>query len=108
MDGRPREIKYYVAPDDRVPAKEWLNGLKDRDANVRIRKRIDKLEAGLFGDCERLSGGIVELRLDFGPGYRLYVGEDGPELVLLLVCGTKKTQQSDIELARKYWKEYNS
>ena len=68
--------------------------------------RIDRLELGNFGDWRSVGEGVSELRVDFGPGYRVYYGRDGAELVILLGGGTKKRQARDIELARKFWETY--
>jgi hypothetical protein len=62
--------------------------------------------AGNFGDCQSVGGGVEELRVDFGPGYRIYFGRDGPPIVILLCGRDKKTQARDIVTAKQYWKEY--
>ncbi len=64
------------------------------------------MELGNFGDCKTVGGGVSELRIDFGPGYRIYFGRDGIDLVVLLGGGTKERQARDIETARSYWEEY--
>ena len=74
-------------------------------ARKRIQSRLRRLEAGLYGDCELVGGGVFELRLFFGPGYRVYFGKDGDNIVVLLCGGDKSTQQQDIEAAKIYWKE---
>ncbi len=68
--------------------------------------RLDRLEQGNFGDCKAVGDGVLELRMDFGPGYRVYFAEDGPDVVLLLLGGDKSTQDKDIETAKTYWREY--
>ena len=67
---------------------------------------IRRLEAGLYGDCEPVGEGVMELRLFFGPGYRVYFGEEAENLVILLCGGDKSTQRQDIETAKRYWKEH--
>jgi putative addiction module killer protein len=72
-----------------------------------IMRRIDRVESGNFGDCRAVGQGVSELRVDEGPGYRVYFGLDG-NMVILLNGGTKKTQSSDIKTAQEYWKDYNA
>ena len=104
----PRSLEVYLTGDGRGPFSEWLDGLRDRGARARVRVRLDRLSLGNFGDCRSLGGALHELRIDHGPGYRVYFGEAGNRIVLLLTGGTKGTQQSDIDLARAYWADYRS
>lgn len=83
----------------------WLEKLKDRQNRVRILDRIARLSDGLFGDSHSVGGGVSELRLDFGPGYRIYYTLRGVELVILLVGGDKSSQSRDIERAKQLAKE---
>jgi putative addiction module killer protein len=71
-----------------------------------VRARLNRIRLGNFGDCKSVGGGVVELRIDFGPGYRVYFGRDGRLVVVLLCGGDKRTQARDILRAREYWKEY--
>ncbi len=93
---------------DQQPFGTWLKGLRDIQARARVRTRIDRLALGNFGDCRALDGGVFELKVDWGPGYRVYFGKVGKTIVLLLCGGDKKTQQKDIELAKSYFKEYQN
>lgn len=77
----------------------WLERLKDRQARARIQVRLDRLALGLAGDVKPVGGGVSELRVDYGPGYRVYFKQQGPELVLLLIGGDKRTQTKDIQRA---------
>lgn len=79
----------------------WLRGLSDRQAVTRITGRIARLEIGLFGDVKPIGGGVSELRIPRGPGYRLYYVQRGPVLVVLLCVGDKGTQRRDIARARE-------
>ena len=72
MDIQPQEIKAYINAGGKSPYQEWLHSLKDVKTRARIRQRVDRLELGNFGDCESAGDGVYELRLDFGPGYRIY------------------------------------
>jgi putative addiction module killer protein len=77
----------------------WLTGLRDRRAVARIRSRIDRLQLGLFGDVKPVREGVSEMRIDYGPGYRIYFVQRGQELVILLAGGDKRAQSRDIEKA---------
>jgi len=101
-----REIQQYQTVRGKVPFREWLLGLRDVQARARIRARLDRLALGNLGDTKSLGGGIFELRFHFGPGWRVYFGEDRKVLVILLCGGDKGSQAGDIERARKYWKDY--
>ncbi len=90
---------FTVRPTPRFT--QWLKGLRDRRAASRIAARIVRLEAGLFGDAKPVGGKVSELRVDFGPGYRLYFMREGEQLVILLCGGDKSSQQRDIELAKE-------
>lgn len=91
---------------DKQPFIDWLRGLRDRQARARIRTRIDRLALGNLGDHRVLGDGVVELKIDWGPGYRVYFGQIGNAIVLLLCGGDKRTQQQDIATAKTYFKEY--
>lgn len=77
----------------------WLERLRDRNARARIQVRLDRLAMGLVGDVKPVGGGVSELRVDYGPGYRVYFIQQGRKLVMLLVGGDKRTQARDIERA---------
>ena len=80
--------------------RDWINSLKDRAARARIQVRVDRLVHGNPGQHRNLASGISELKIDVGPGYRVYYTQRGDELIILLVGGDKSSQQSDIELAQ--------
>lgn len=79
--------------------REWINGLKDRTGRARIQVRVDRLVHGNPGSHRKLTDGVAELKIDFGPGYRVYYTQRGTRLILLLAGGEKSTQQSDIKMA---------
>jgi len=79
--------------------RDWINSLKDRAGRARIQVRVDRLAHGNPGQHRNLAGGIAELKIDFGPGYRVYYTERGGELIILLAGGDKSTQQLDIKTA---------
>lgn len=79
--------------------RKWINSLKDRTGRARIQVRVDRLMHGNPGKFRTLSDGVYELKIDFGPGYRVYYTQRGDRLLVLLAGGDKSTQQQDIELA---------
>ncbi len=99
-------LKEYQTAAGNVPLTEWLDHLRDPVNRARIAARLDRLQAGLLGDWKSIGGGIFELRIDVGPGFRVYFGQEGKTLVLLLCGGDKRTQAKDIENAHSYWKDY--
>ena len=84
----------------------WLRGLRDRQARARILVRIDRLGAGNPGDIKPVGGGVSEIRIDYGPGYRLYLMQKGTVLVVLLAGGEKSTQAADIARAKAIAQEW--
>lgn len=98
-------VAHYVTEDGRDYFDEWLR-CQDTETRARVQTRIDRIELGNFGDHKGVGEGVFELRLDFGPGYRVYYGLDSETLVLLLVGGTKKRQAHIIKMAQTYWKTY--
>jgi|SRR5215510_6706683 putative addiction module killer protein len=105
-EAQPKHIAMYVTPTRQVPLEDWLAALRDRQARARIRVRIDRLSLGNAGDARPVGGGVWELRIDYGPGYRVYYAQSGPDIILLLCGGDKTTQAADIRLAHAYWTEY--
>jgi len=84
---------------------DWVARLRDQTAVQRINVRIRRLSLGNFGDAQPVGEGVSELRIDYGPGYRVYFKRRGPQIVLLLCGGDKSTQQRDIERAKALAKE---
>ncbi len=107
-EATPKEVIIYADENGVEPFTDWLNGLRDPRTRRRILQRITRVQSGNYGDYKPLQEGVLELRLDFGPGYRIYFGEHGKTLVVLLSGGDKSTQNKDIETAKIYWKEYLS
>ena len=102
----PKQIIIYADESGHEPFTTWLTALRDRKEKQLIQARIRRLEQGLYGDCEPVGEGVSELRLFFGPGYRIYFGEEADHIVVLLCGGDKSTQKQDINAAKVYWKEY--
>lgn len=101
-------IKHYLDSLGNDPFEDWLESLKDQQAQARIAARLVRLKNGNFGDCKPISAGIWELRVDWGPGYRVYYAIENKRVVILCEGGDKRTQRSDIKraIARlKDWQE---
>lgn len=105
MDVVERELRVLVSEDDTSGFEEWLKSIRDTPTRFRIRARLTRVQGGNFGDHKIFTGGIGELRLDFGPGYRVYFVQDGAVVVFLLAGGDKSTQFVDIQAARQLWEE---
>ena len=108
MEPGRKQITTYVTPSGRDFFQEWMRELKDRKGRAIIYNRIDRLAAGNPGNYRHLTDGMNELKIDFGPGYRVYYAEDGKTLVILLCGGDKSTQHKDIARAKECWAEYRS
>ena len=100
------EIRHYVSRAGKDVFDDWLSQLADARAQAKIASRINRLAAGNFGDCRPLRQGVSELRIDCGPGYRVYYAMLGRVCVLLLCGGDKRKQSSDIDRALEYLKDY--
>jgi putative addiction module killer protein len=107
VDSSQKEIRRYETASGKVPFSDWVDGLGDKKTQGIIVRRVDRLEAGNFGDCGPVGEGVQELVVDYGPGYRVYFGVDG-DFVILLCGGDKSTQNKNIKTARGYWKDYNA
>lgn len=103
----PREIRFFQTSNGREPFNEWFGSIRDPTTQNRIENRLRRVALGNFGDCRPVGGGVSELRLHFGAGYRIYFGEADNKFVLLLCGGDKSSQQRDIQLAKTYWQEYS-
>ena len=100
------EVRRYLTGAGKDVFGEWLSGLRDVRARAKVTARIDRLAAGNFGDCKALRDGLFELRINWGPGYRVYYALVGKACVLLLCGGDKRKQSSDINRALEYLKDY--
>ena len=102
----PETVIVYQSESGKEPFTEWLYSLRDQKGRRTILKRIGRLEQGLYGDYKSVGDGVFELRIFFGPGYRVYFGEDDGHIVILLNGGDKDSQDKDIKTAQAYWKDY--
>jgi putative addiction module killer protein len=100
------EVRHYVSRSGKDVFDDWLTQLADARAQAKIATRINRLAAGNFGDCKSLRQGLFELRIDWGPGYRVYCAMVGQACVLLLCGGDKRKQSADIARALEYLRDY--
>jgi putative addiction module killer protein len=104
----PKQIVFYADVDGNEPFQIWLDDLRDIQGRRRIIKRLLRVQQGNYGDVESIGEGLSELRLFFGPGYRVYFGEDAENIVIILCGGDKSSQDRDIANAKAYWQEYQN
>lgn len=102
------EARSYLRADGSCPFDDAFGGIKDARAQARIDTVVRKLESGLRTDVAPIGEGAHEARIHYGPGYRVYFGNDGAELVVLLLCGDKRAQDGDIAFAKALWNEYRA
>lgn len=100
------EIRHYLTADGKDLYLDWLRQLRDPIAKVQVVKRVSRVEQGNFGDHKFCREGVWELRVDVGPGYRVYYAQAGTQVVLLLCGGDKRTQDADIARAVKNWQDW--
>ena len=101
------EIIVYETEDGKRPFQKWLEGI-DRQARSRVQTALLRLEEGNTGSLKSIGAGVHEIRITFGPGYRVYLGQEGNQLVILLHGGTKKRQSDDIARAKDFWRAYQA
>jgi putative addiction module killer protein len=99
-------VHYYRSSTGKVPFQAWLDRLRDKTAKAAIIRRIIRIELGDFGEYKRVGAGVSELKIDVGPGYRVYYGIMGHTVVVILCAGNKGSQARDIERAKQYWADY--
>ena len=100
-------IREYRTAADRSPFAEWFDRL-DSQAARKVATALARIENGNFSNAKGVGAGVLEYRIDYGPGYRLYFGKDGERLVILLGGGSKKRQQDDIAEAQAAWQDYKA
>ena len=102
------ELRYYQTSAGEQPFVEWLQGMNNRQARTRVEARLARVVIGNLGDVEPVGEGVMELRIDWGPGYRVYFARVGQVIILLLCGGDKRTQQRDINRAKEYFEDYKA
>jgi putative addiction module killer protein len=105
METFPYTIEYYLTETGEKPFRIWLEGLKDTTARNKIRIRLDRVRLGNLGNNRSVGEGVFELKVECGPGYRLYYAIEKKTVVLLLLGGEKSSQSRDIALAKMYWQD---
>ena len=103
-----KTILIFETREGKCPFSNWLLTLKDVKGRAAIRARLERVRLGNLGDCKSIGDGVSELRISFGPGYRVYFGQDGPTLIVLLCGGDKSTQKRDIAKSKLLWMEYKN
>jgi putative addiction module killer protein len=106
MEHVEREIRLYRTREGKVPFSEWFEAINDPRTRYKIDARLTRIRLGNLGDCQAVGSGVSELRLDYGPGFRIYFGQEGQEIIVLLCGGDKSTQKKDIKKAQVYWADY--
>lgn len=100
------QVEEYLTENGRNPFRAWLEGIKDKKCRAIIEGRIFRVQKGYLGDCKSVGKGVFELRIFFGPGYRVYFAMQEEKIIVILAGGDKKTQPMDIKRAQKYWAEF--
>ena len=106
MEVIPKNIQIFLSKSGICPFIEWIDALRDDRAKQKIIARLARVRSGNLGNVNSVGEGVHELKIDFGPGYRIYFGHQGEEVIILLCGGDKKTQDSDIKKAKIYWDEF--
>lgn len=100
------EVRHYLTPDGKDVFLDWVRKMRDVMARIAVDRRVNRIELGNFGDHKFCRDGVWELRIDVGPGVRVYYALAGKEVVLLLCGGDKRTQDADIDRACGYWQDW--
>ncbi len=102
------DVRYYLKANGEAPFLKWIETISDDRAFAAVQVRLDRIEAGNFGDARPIGNGLSELRIHYGAGIRIYFGRDQGRLVILLCAGTKAGQTNDIKQAKTYWQDYRT
>lgn len=106
MTAQEWQVVDYIEGKGRIPYREWFQSLRDFKAQAVIDARLARLRLGNFGKCEPVGQGVFELKIYYGPGYRIYFGKSTSKIILLLCGGDKSTQKKDILTAYRYWRQF--
>jgi putative addiction module killer protein len=101
-----KKISHYMTRDGKSVFQSWFRVLNDGMAKFKITQRLIRAKDGNFGDTRTVGDGVHEMRVDHGPGYRIYYANDGDTIILLLCGGDKRTQDKDIKASKRYWVDY--
>ena len=107
MESQPKEIRLYITADGKIPFAQWLESISDLKTRTKIDQAQDKIRCGLLTkkNFKPVGSGVFQFKIDYGAGYRIYVGQKG-SLVILIGGGDKSTQDKDILKAKEYWADY--
>jgi putative addiction module killer protein len=110
VEAKPKTLRIYQTAAYRQPFTEWMDAHQRQKIWEIINARLEHVKAGSFGKCRFVGEGVIELKINFNQGYRVYIGVDGDEVILLFVSekGTEKAQNADIRTAQDYWSDYNA
>ncbi|MBI5299610.1 MAG: type II toxin-antitoxin system RelE/ParE family toxin [Deltaproteobacteria bacterium] len=108
MEAIPKKVEFYVTAKGKMPFRDWLESLRDIKGRAQVNKRLRYVELGNLGEYNTVGQGVYEMKIHFGPGYRIYFGMEGQRLVILLCGGDKSNQFKDIKLAHEYWAEWRA
>ncbi len=108
METAEKIIAIFQLDNGEEPFSDWVDNLNDLSARAIIRNRVNRLKMGNFGDSKFIGSGVCELKINFGPGYRIYFGKQDQTVIILLCGGDKSTQVTDIQKAIKYWSQFKS
>ncbi len=106
VESRKRILREYVDTLGQNHFRDWIDSIRDVRTQYVIDARLTRIANGNMGDCEPVGNGVMEFKIHHGPGYRIYFGQEGRNIVILLVGGDKKSQRKDITLAKSLWHEY--
>ena len=106
MEATERILKLFCLQCGSAPFADWFSRLRDIRAKQKVIARLANVRSGSLGNTRAVGEGVQELKIDYGPGYRVYFGQAGNEIVILLCGGDKRTQDEDIKQAKAFWKEY--
>lgn len=106
MESRRRILREYVDGAGRNRFREWIDGFRDLKTQYIIDARLTRIANGNMGDCESVGDGVMEFRIHHGSGYRIYFGQEGKNIIILIVGGDKRSQRKDISLAKSLWQQW--
>lgn len=107
MLARPRTVSVYVTASGMAPFDDWMSDLKDHVGRASVDARIARLRLGSLGEYQNVGEGVLELKVNVGPGYRIYLADNGRES-LILCAGNKRTQKRDIKAAKTFWADHQA
>ncbi|MBA2653739.1 MAG: type II toxin-antitoxin system RelE/ParE family toxin [Gammaproteobacteria bacterium] len=101
-----KELRLFRTKNGKEPFAKWLASVKDTVTKAHIKNRLNRLMLGHNRDIKSVGDGVFELRIHYGAGYRIYIAEQDKSIILLLIGGSKRTQERDIIKAKKFWQEF--